>query len=85
MSLRPVLDISIDPEFHPCIPAALLRLGYLFPELDFAMSERGVTVRGASGSNSARLEREVSYQVYREKIFRQTLPMRQSLYAMLAG
>ncbi|PZQ46097.1 MAG: hypothetical protein DI556_21315 [Rhodovulum sulfidophilum] len=85
MSPSPVLDISIDPEFHPCIPAALLRLGYLYPELDFAVSELGVAVHGASGSVPAGLEREVTYQVYREKIFRQTLSMRQSLYAMLAG
>ena len=85
MSASPVINILIDPEFHPCIPAALLRLGYLFPELDLALSEQGVTVRGVSGYNLAWLEREVSYQVYRVKIFRQTLPMRQSLYAMLAG
>ncbi|GGE48064.1 MULTISPECIES: hypothetical protein [Rhodobacterales] len=85
MSLSPVLDISIDPELHPCIPAALLRLGYLYPELDFLVSDKGVAVHGASGSDLARLKREVTYQVYREKVFRQTLSMRQSLYAMLAG
>jgi hypothetical protein len=85
MSASPVFNILIDPEFHPCIPAALLRLGYLYPELDFSVSEQGVAVLGASAADPAQLEREVSYQVYREKIFRQTLPMRQSLYAMLAG
>ncbi|WP_420006519.1 hypothetical protein [Arenibacterium sp. LLYu02] len=85
MSASPVLDISIDPEFHPCIPAALLRLGYLYPELDFSLSNKGVTVTGSPVLDPARLEREVTYQVYREKIFQQTLPMRQSLYAMLAG
>ncbi len=85
MSASPVISILIDPEFHPCIPAALLRLRYLYPELDFSVSEQGVTVLGTHGSDPAQLDREVSYQVYRAKIFRQTLPMRQSLYTMLAG
>ncbi|EPX76428.1 hypothetical protein Salmuc_00314 [Salipiger mucosus DSM 16094] len=78
-----VLDISIDPAFHPYIPASLLRLSYLYPELDFGASEQGVNVSGTSGADPARLEREVTYQIYREKIFQQTLPMRQSLYEML--
>lgn len=85
MSASPVLEISIDPEFHACIPAALLRLGYLYPELNFGVSGQGVTVRGEFTANPTQLEHEVTYQVYREKIFQQTLPMRQSLYAMLAG
>lgn len=85
MSASPILNISIDTEFDPCIPAALLRLGYIYPELDFSVSDKGVTVYGASGFDPAQIEREVTYQIYREKIFRQTLPMRQKLYAMLAG
>lgn len=85
MSASPILDISIDPEFAPCIPAALLRLGYIYPELGFSVSDKGISVHGASGFDPAQIEREVTYQIYREKIFRQTLPMRQNLYAMLAG
>ena len=85
MPASPLLDISIDPEFHPFIPAALLRLGYLYPELDFAVSKQGIAVRGESDYDLVWLEREVTYQVYREKIFQQTLPMRQSLFTMLAG
>lgn len=84
MSARPVLVVSIDPEFRPFIGAALLRLGYIYPDLEFRVSSEGVQVSGALRSDNTRLEREVTYQVYREKIFRETLPMRQSLYEILA-
>ena len=83
MSPHTVLDISIDSEFHSFIPAALLRLEYIYPELGFEPSELGVTVSGTSRADPARLKREVAYQVYREKVFQQTLPMRQNLYEML--
>ena len=78
--------ISIDPKFHSFIPAALLRLGYIYPQLDFVAWEKGVKVRGDfSGLDLAQVKREVLYQVYREKIFQQTLPLRQNLYKMLSG
>lgn len=81
-----VLEISVDPEFQEFIPAALLRLGYLYPELDFAALQQGVVISGdLSRIDRTRIRREVHYQVYSEKIFQQTLPMRQSLYKMLAG
>lgn len=85
MSASPILDFSIDPEFDPYIPAALLRLGYIYPELGFSVSDKGISVHGVPGFDPAQIEREVTYQIYREKIFRQTLPMRQKLYAMMAG
>ncbi|WP_323038898.1 hypothetical protein [Gemmobacter sp.] len=84
MSARAIIDISIDPEFHPFIPAALLRLRYIYPALKFRSTDAGVTVEGASETDPVRLKREVAYQVYREKIFQDTLPLRQSLYEMLA-
>ena len=86
MSAHSILDIPIDPEFQEFLPPTLLRLGYLYPELDFAATERGVVIRGdLSGIDREWIKREVRYQVYREKIFQQTLSMRRSLYKMLAG
>ncbi|MDX2485282.1 MAG: hypothetical protein QNK42_16665 [Pseudodonghicola sp.] len=57
---------------------------YIYPELEFGATEQGVAVNGTSEFDATRLEREVIYQVYREKIFQQTLPMRKGLYEMLA-
>jgi len=79
------LDISIDQEFHAFIPAALLRLRYIYPALEFVATEQGLMVNGTAEVDRVWFERDVTYQVYRERIFQQTLHMRQSLYAMLAG
>lgn len=77
-------DVSIDQEFQPFIPAALQRLAYIYPALEFSPTERGVSVNGKSEVDFVKLKREVTYQIYRERVFQQTLPMRHSLYAMLA-
>lgn len=79
------LNISIDQEFHAFIPTALLRMRYIYPGLEFAATEQGLMVEGAVEVDRVRLERDVTYQIYREKIFQQTMPMRQSLYRLLAG
>tara|TARA_R110002124_G_scaffold132540_2_gene295106 strand:+ start:161 stop:514 length:354 start_codon:yes stop_codon:yes gene_type:complete len=84
MPANSTFEISLDQEFQPFIPAAILRLSYIYPEQEFLTSEQGVTVNGTSETDPVRLEREVTYQVYREKIFQQTIPMRQGLYEILA-
>lgn len=77
-------NVSIPHELHGYIPAAILRLKYIFPDLTIERTETGVTFRGPETTDQAKLEREIAYQVYRESIFQQTLPMRRCLYQMLA-
>ena len=85
MKTPDVLEVPFDREFQPYIPAALLRLGYLYPEVDFSVSEKGVLARCATPySNLMKIKRDIMYQVYREKIFHETLEMRLNLYKMLA-
>lgn len=84
MSSETLADVSVPPEFHEFIPAAILRLKYIFPDLDIETTRNGVRLSGTLDLDTIRLEREVTYQVYREKIFQQTLPMRRDLYQMLA-
>lgn len=75
--------IPIAPEFSEFVSAAMLRLKYLFPSLEFSADSVGIKVVGP-GISDPSIAREISYQVYREKIFRETLPLRRSLYEMLA-
>lgn len=76
-------NISVSPEFHEFIPAAIMRLKYIFPKVEIKRTENGLNIYGAGDSIVQRLEQEVTYQIYREKIFQQTLPMRRDLYHML--
>lgn len=84
MSEKILADISVSPEFHEFIPAAIMRLKYIYPDLDIETSANGVRLSGALEVNTERLERDVTYQIYREKIFQQTLSMRRDLYQMLS-
>ena len=83
MSPKTLADISVSPEFHGFIPAAILRLKYIFPELDIETTVNGVKLSGTREIDAQQLEREVTYQIYREKIFQETLPMRRDLYEIL--
>lgn len=76
--------IPIAPEFQEYIPTAILRLKYLFPDIECEPVPNGIRVVDAKGIGEARFSREIAYQVYREKIFRETLLLRQNLYQMLA-
>ena len=77
-------EISVEQEFQEYINAALLRLGYIYPHLEFSVSRCTISVKGnLSQVDKNEIKREVLYQIYREKIFNQTLPMRENLYKIL--
>ncbi|RMC30108.1 hypothetical protein [Paracoccus alkanivorans] len=84
MSVEKVIDISISSNFHEFIPSAILRLQYIFPNIKIEVTAEGLTAFGTLEADVPKFEREVIYQIYREKIFHETLPLRQSLYQMLA-
>jgi hypothetical protein len=84
MSPKTLANISVSPEFHEFIPAAMMRLKYIFPDIAIETTENGVKLTGTVEIDELRLEREVAYHIYREKIFQQTLPLRRDLYQMLA-
>ena len=60
---------------------ALVRLSYLHPQAVFALSEDGIVVE--SEDLSGTVARDVTYQVYREKIYQESLPMRELMYKAL--
>jgi len=76
--------VSIPHELHEYMPAAILRLQYMYPELTIESTETGLVLYGASEAVPENFEREATYQVYRESIFQKTLSMRRNLYQMLA-
>lgn len=68
--------IDIDCSLRTYAEAATVRLGYLYPELNFICSDGGVEVSGLLPENTTLLKRDVLHSIYREKIYNDTLPMR---------
>lgn len=60
---------------------ALVRLSYLHPQAVFTLSKDGIVVEGEDLSGI--VARDVTYQVYREKIYQESLPMRELMYKAL--
>lgn len=76
--------INTPDELSDYVAEAVVRLGYLFPDLIFKSCDSGIQVEGAV-SDETKLRRDVLYAVYRQKIFITTLPLRTSLVRLLAG
>ena len=76
--------VDIPADLQPYISAATVRLGYLHPEVSFTLDDKSVHVKLESEIGSGetqRLSKEVMYQVYREKIYSETLSIRRWLYS----
>lgn len=58
-----------------------MRLSYLHPEARFGYENGNVLVDFKAAPTFP--AREITYQVYREKIYQESLPMRRLLYATL--
>lgn len=59
--------------------AVLARLGYLHPAWKLCMTERGIATPQPLAAAETDMRREILYAFYREKVFAETLPMRQAL------
>lgn len=71
--------VPVEEPFRPHIASVVTRLRYLFPELRFKAEVEGISVTGDVGARADALAREIQYALYREKIYAETLPMRQAL------
>jgi hypothetical protein len=80
------MTFDIEPLFARYAPAAVERLRYLYPRLAFTLSQDVLTVEGVGPSDDpVRVRRDWSYQLYREKVFHDGLPMREAMYSALFG
>lgn len=69
--------VAVEAQLLPHLPAAATRLGYLYPELVFETVPEGMAITGSLDISVVR--RELLHQVYRERIFAETLPLRRTL------
>ncbi|KUM27556.1 hypothetical protein AU467_16800 [Mesorhizobium loti] len=63
----------------------MLRLQALYPACRFARREGGISIRGSSDLTEERFRKDVLHAIYREKIYAETLTMRQALVAAVTS
>ena len=73
------LKIDIPDEFGKFVPAAIVRLTYLYPDCEFSNGDGAVVVTVNGDEQSDELKREVMHQIYRERIYSETLSVRRWL------
>jgi hypothetical protein len=80
-----IVVVEIPPQFRTYVPAALLKTQIQYPSYRFVGDGDAVTVRAAADRNDDELRKSVLHAVYREKIYAETLPMRQALVAAVTA
>lgn len=63
------------------VDQALIRLGYLHSGVSFSATEGWIVAQGDTGRLPP--QREILHQLYREKIYQESLPMRHLMYKAL--
>jgi len=76
-----LVEIPVSEEFLPFVEAALMRVGYLLPgvPLEYEKNRSLISVHVDDDQDPQRLAKEVRYALYRERIFKETLPIRKRI------
>ncbi|MDX8443864.1 hypothetical protein [Mesorhizobium australafricanum] len=77
--------VEIPLQFEKYTDAAMLRLQALYPACHLARQGGGVSVSLSAGFSEDQFRKDVLHVVYREKIYAETLVMRQALVAAVTG
>jgi hypothetical protein len=75
--------VQLDELFAPYAAAAVERLRYLFPSCTFRITPTSVEVVGADAELASMIQKETSFQLYREKIYQEGRPLRETMYQAL--
>jgi hypothetical protein len=75
------LVVEIAAVFEPYLEEALLRFAYLHPEVQVFRRQDSVEISSEDPAVAAALR----HTLYRQKIYRETFALRQSLIESLAG
>jgi hypothetical protein len=75
--------ISIPPSLASYAESALARLSYLYPGLQWTFDAEKGEIKASgetAGAEPEKLQREIFFQLYREKIHAETLAIRNRIY-----
>lgn len=70
------IQVKVAVALQPFMDLAVNRLSYLFEDVAFTVGDDFVRAQVPDSRNVREIEREISYALYREKIYADTLPMR---------
>ena len=77
--MKASLKIDIPEGFCKYLDAAVVRLTYLFPDFDFSATNGVIVVKASSDEQLREVKREIMHQLYRERIYSETLSVRRWL------
>ena len=72
-------EIPIGEDFQPYVQAALTRVRYLNSriQLEYVKDRAVVIVHPSDSDDEAQISKEINYALYREKIYHETLSLRE--------
>ena len=76
--------VKINPKYYEYIDSSIIRLAYLFADYEFKNHKSNVLIESKntiSQEQKKTLQKEVNYQIYREKIYTDTLAIREGFYS----
>ncbi|MBZ9775977.1 hypothetical protein [Mesorhizobium sp. CO1-1-8] len=73
------VTIEIPQNFRSFVNGALLRVQAQYPSLRFSVSPEGIEVASLPLDHLEDVRKSILHTVYREKIYVETLPLRQAL------
>jgi hypothetical protein len=79
------LIIPVSEVLRPYADLATVRLGYLYPKISFSCQVETILVSSKTEIDEIKIRRDVLYALYREKIYAETLSMRQALVTMVSA
>lgn len=71
--------VELPPTFGSYVDAAIVRLSAQIPEFSFASVSGGISVEPSPESLPSYLRAAIMHAVYRERIYSETLAMREAL------
>jgi len=77
------LSVPVPVGFQDYVDPLLVRMGFLFPELELSYDNGADQIRvrfDDSKMSREEIQKEIRFQLYREKIYQETLPIRKRLY-----
>lgn len=80
-----VVEVDIPPQFETYVVTTLLRIRAQYPSYIFAEDSGVVTIRGPVGIDEDVFRKSILHAIYREKIYAETLSMRQALVSAVTG
>ncbi len=77
------LSVAVPESFREYVEPVQVRMGYLYPdiELTYDVDEGTIHARwNGADVTPSEFKKELMHQLYREKVYQETLPIRQRLY-----